>query len=161
MPATPILEALFIAPAAGEPMRRVAEVRAAAGGLEGDRYALGTGYYSRKYDCEVTLIEGEVLDQIEAENGPAVRDGQHRRNLVTRHLRLRELQGCQLKIGEVLLEYHRPRPPCDYLQRVTEPGMTKALGKGAGIGMRVVTGGMLREGMEIAVVKGEARRVLP
>ena len=163
MPQPPLLEALFIAPAAGQPMRRVTEVRAVAGqGLEGDRYALGTGYYSARYDCEVTLIEGEVLDAIEAEQGPAVQDGQHRRNLVTRGLRLRDLEGCQLRIGEVLLAWHRPRPPCDYVQRLTEPGMTKALGKGAGIGMRVVVGGLLREGMEIVVVAGvTGKRVLP
>ncbi|HYF34449.1 MAG TPA: MOSC domain-containing protein [Prosthecobacter sp.] len=163
MSATPILEALFITPAASQPMRRVGEVRAIAGqGLEGDRYALGIGYYSGRYDCQVTLIEAEVLDQIEAENGPAMRNGQHRRNLVTRGLRLRDLEGCRLRIGEVLLEWERPRPPCDYVQRLTEPGMTKALGKGAGIGMRVVAGGVLREGMGIEVVRWEAaRRVLP
>lgn len=159
------LEALFVASTAGEAMRRVAEVSALAGqGLEGDRYALGTGYYSDRYDCDVTLIEGEVLDAIEAEHGPEVRQGQHRRNLVTRGLRLRELEGCRLRLGEVLLEYHRPRPPCDYLQRLTQPGMTRALGKGAGIGMRVLTGGRLWEGMEIEVVEvagGKPRRVLP
>jgi len=155
----PVIEAIFIAPAKGCPMQRVASVQAIAGkGLEGDRYALGTGYYSGRYDCEVTLIEGEVLDLIEAENGPLSCEGQHRRNLVTRGLSLRNMEGCRLRIGEVLLEYHRPRPPCDYLQRLTQPGMTKALGPGAGIGMSILNGGVLREGQEIEVVAGAIQK---
>lgn len=162
----PCIEALFIAPAAGQAMRRMPEVLAMAGrGLQGDRYALGTGYYSRRYDCEVTLIEAEVLEAIAASaEGVAVGEGQHRRNIVTRGLRLRELEGCRLKIGEVVLQFHRPRPPCDYLQRITQPGMTKALGRGAGIGMRVLTGGLLREGAVVEVLPGSLvapRRRLP
>ncbi len=164
MAAVAIVEALFITPSKGLPMCRVSEVQTIAGqGLAGDRYALGTGYYSRRYDCEVTLIEGEVLDLVEAEDGLAVREGQHRRNIVTRGLRLRSLEGCRLRIGDVLLEYHRPRPPCDYLQRITQPGMTKALGRGAGIGMRVISGGLLFEGAEIEIVEATIikRRLLP
>lgn len=145
-------------------MRRLTEVAAMAGqGLQGDRYAEGRGYYSGRYDCEVTLIDAEVLDRVSAEDGLLIHEGQHRRNVVARGLPLRSLEGCCLRIGEVLLAYHRPRPPCDYLQRITQPGMTKALGRGAGIGMRIVEGGMLREGMAIQVVAGAdgPKRVLP
>jgi MOSC domain-containing protein YiiM len=159
-----VLEAIFLAPSAGATMRRVVEARVLAGaGLEGDRYALGTGYYSNRYDCEVTLIEAEALEEIEHAGGPRVADGQHRRNLVTRGVRLRELEGRRMRIGEVVLEYHRPRPPCDYLERQTEPGMTRALGRGAGIGMRVIKGGTLCQGMEIFILPraGPAPRRLP
>lgn len=155
--------ALFIAPAKGQAMQRVERVLAIAGkGLEGDRYAAGTGYYSGRYDCEVTLIEGEVLDRIEHEDELDLHQGQHRRNIVTRGLSLRTLENCRLRLGEVLLEFHRLRPPCDYLQRLTQPGMTRALGRGAGIGMRVLSGGWLQEGMEIEVTQMLAKkRVLP
>lgn len=153
------LEALFISPARGLPMQRVSSALAVAGrGLDGDRYALGTGYYSGRYDCEVTLIDGEVLDRISQEDGISIRRGEHRRNLVTRGLALRSLVGQRLRIGDVLLEYHRPRPPCDYLQRLTVPGMTKSLGRGAGIGMSVLEGGQLCEGMEIEVMPMPANR---
>ncbi|MBB5036983.1 MOSC domain-containing protein [Prosthecobacter dejongeii] len=149
----PFLEALFISPARGLPMQRVSSILAVAGrGLEGDRYALGTGYYSGRYDCEVSLIEGEVLDRISQEDGVLMSGGEHRRNLVTRGLALRSLEGQRLRLGDVLLEYHRPRPPCDYLQRLTVPGMTKSLGRGAGIGMRVLEGGLLEVGMEIQII---------
>ncbi len=41
------VEAIFIAPSAGEPMQVLLEVEAIAGlGLAGDRYLEGTGYYS-------------------------------------------------------------------------------------------------------------------
>ncbi len=154
----PFLEALFISPARGLPMQRVSSILAMAGhGLTGDRYALGTGYYSGRYDCEISLIESEILDLVSMEDGIHVRNGEHRRNLVTRGLALKSLEGQRLRLGEVLLEYHRPRPPCDYLQRVTVPGMTKALGRGAGIGMRILEGGLLHEGMEIEVIPMPAK----
>lgn len=160
----PFLEAIFIATRAGEPMRRVPEVEAVAGlGLRGDRYATGEGYYSPRDVCEVTLIEGEVLEAIEIGHGIRVRQGEHRRNLVTRGLALRELKGRRVRIGDVLLEYDRPRPPCDYVQRLTEAGMTRALGQGPGIGMRVLESGILRQGATIHVLEGDSlpRRWLP
>ena len=53
--------AIHIAPQAAAPMVSVAEVRAVAGrGLDGDRYFLGTGFYSSRPSHggrEVTLIE--------------------------------------------------------------------------------------------------------
>src|SRR5262245_19363277 len=58
--------ALFISPAAGERMQPRATVRALAGlGLEGDRYALGRGSYSRAPDQlarHVSLIGREAME---------------------------------------------------------------------------------------------------
>ena len=41
-----IVEAIFIAPKGGADMRPLSEVVAVPGGLEGDRYSLGRGYWS-------------------------------------------------------------------------------------------------------------------
>lgn len=159
------VEAIFITSAAGAPMLRVRQVRAMVGrGLDGDRYALGTGYYSARDGCEVTLIEGEALDRMASHHGVQVREGQHRRNLVTRGVALRQLHGKRLHMGDVVLEYERPRPPCDYVQRLTEPNMTRALAEGAGIAMRVCVPGLLWEGMQISIVPvsgARAARRLP
>jgi MOSC domain-containing protein YiiM len=160
------IEALYIAASAGEPMRRVKEVEAIEGrGLAGDRYAVETGYYCPHDVCEVTLIEGEALDVINAKYGIAVLHGEHRRNIVTRGLPFREIQvpGQQVRIGEVVLEYNGPRPPCGYVERITEKGMTRALGEGAGICARVLSSGTLREGAEIVAIEGTGRprRQLP
>jgi MOSC domain-containing protein YiiM len=107
---TPRIEAIFVATKAGESMMRVTEIEAIAGvGLRDDRYATGEGYYAPSDVCEVTLIEGEVLDTIRTTHGVHVHNGKHRRNIVTRGLALRELEGGRLRIGDVLLEYDRPR----------------------------------------------------
>ena len=133
-------------------MKRVEEVRAASGGLEGDRYREGTGYWTVYGDvCEVTLIEGEDLDEIENE-GLGVKNGEHRRNIITRGVDLERLRGSRFRIGEAVLEYDRPRPPCKHIQDMTEPGMTRALKRRGGICARVVEGGLIRPRDEISVL---------
>ena len=141
-----IVEDIFVADQGGAAMQRVVEVEAVAGqGLQGDRYMHGTGFYSRTDECEVTLIEIEALELIQAETDVRVVDGEHRRNIVTRNLRLHELVGRRFTIGETVLKYDRPRPPCGYIQTITQHGMTKALADGrGGICARVIKTGMIR-----------------
>ena len=131
----------------------VEEIRAVEnGGLEGDRYKEGTGYWTSYGDvCEVTLIEGEDLDEIENE-GLGVKNGEHRRNIITRGVDLERLRGSRFRIGEAVLEYDRPRPPCKHIQDMTEPGMTRALKRRGGICARVVEGGLIRLRDEISVL---------
>jgi MOSC domain-containing protein YiiM len=43
-----------------------------------------------------------------------------------------------------VLEYDRPRPPCGYVESLTQPGMTRALGRRGGICARVVKSGLIR-----------------
>ena len=96
------LEAIFVTPQAGARMQRVREVQALAGrGLAGDRYLLGTGYYSaHDASCEVTLIEAEALERMEAGFGVHVSQGEHRRNLVTRGLAHAGLRGRRFAWGK-------------------------------------------------------------
>lgn len=139
-------------------MQRVLEIDAVAGcGLAGDRYALGTGYYSPRNVCQVTLIAAEALERMEL-RGMRVGDGEHRRNLVCRGIQLEELRGRRFSVGTAVLEYDRTRPPCGYLERLTQPGMTRAMGEGAGICASVVEGGMIREGDAIVLLPGRASR---
>ena len=156
---SPRIEAIYIAPTAGVPMQRVTEIEAVTGeGLRGDRYLQKVGYYSRGDVCEVTLIEAEALERMATNFGVHVQQGEHRRNIVTRGIVHNDLRGRRFAIGEVVLEYDRPRPPCGYLQRITEPGMTKAMGEGAGIGANVLEGGIIREGDILRLLPGEATR---
>ncbi|WP_273845982.1 MOSC domain-containing protein [Rubrobacter calidifluminis] len=143
------VEAVYVAPRGSAPMRRLAEVRAMAGrGLAGDRYCEGNGYWSRFPGgvCEVTLIEAEALEEIEREFEISVMGGEHRRNIVTRGIRLLDLRRRRFRVGEVLLEYDRTRPPCRHVQELTEPGMTRALRSRGGIGARILEGGVIRQG---------------
>ncbi len=149
-----VVEEIYIAPKGSVAMERVEEARAVRrGGLEGDRYKEGTGYWTPYGDvCEVTLIEAEDLDEIEREAGLRVKNGEHRRNIITRGVDLESLRGSRFRIGDAVLEYDRPRPPCKHIQDLTEPGMTRALRRRGGICARVVEGGRIRPRDEIVVL---------
>jgi MOSC domain-containing protein YiiM len=67
-------------------------------------------------------VAAEDLDAIEKETGIRVRDGEHRRNVVTRGISLKTLRrGERFRIGEVVFEYRGPRSVCRYIERLTEP----------------------------------------
>ncbi len=141
-----VVEGIYVTPEGSRTMERVEEVTTVEGcGIEGDRYCEGTGFWTRYGDvCQVTLIEGEDLDFIENELGISVKDGQHRRNVVTRGIRLLDLRRKRFRVGEVLLEFDRSRPPCRHVQDLSEPGMTRALKGRGGICARVVEAGRIR-----------------
>lgn len=145
---------IYFATSAGEPMRRVAEARAIPGaGLEGDRYASGSGHWRRTDACEVTLVDAADLQRAERRSGIPFGAGEHRRNLVVRGIPLDAYRDRRVRIGEVLLAFHRLRPPCGYLDRLLARGAGKALGRGAGICLRVIEGGLLRVGDTVQVVE--------
>ena len=139
------VEAIFIAGKGGDPMQRVEEAEAVKdGGLRGDRYMERTGYWTDVDECQVTLIEGEILDRI---GDVKVQSGEHRRNIVTRGVTLMKLVGKRFRVGEAELIFDRPRPPCGYIQTITEMGMTRALGGfSGGICARVLLDGVIRPG---------------
>ena len=141
-----VVEGIYVTGKGSAAMERVEEVRTIEGcGIEGDRYCEGTGYWTPYGDvCEVTLISAEDLDHIENELGIRVRNGEHRRNIVTRGIKLEDLRRKRFRIGETVLEYDRPRPPCRHVQTLTEPGMTRALKGRGGICARVVEAGTIR-----------------
>ena len=145
---------IYITDRGSAPMQRVDEVEAVAGaGLRGDRYAQKTGYWTGVDECQVTLISLEAIEEIAREAAIRVTNGEHRRNIITKGVDLFELAGQRFRVGEALLEFDRPRPPCRYIQSLTEPGMTKALGRGrGGICARVVDSGRIRPGDAILVV---------
>lgn len=141
-----IVEEIYIAAGGGAKMERVSQVEAMArSGLSGDRYCGRRGTYSGMDECQVTLIEAEDLEEIAQAMGIHVRNGEHRRNLITRGIKLEDLSGKRFQIGHAVLEYDRPRPPCNYIQSITEPGMTRALVGRGGICARVIQSGVIRE----------------
>jgi MOSC domain-containing protein YiiM len=149
-----VVEEIYIAPKGSAAMERVEEVWTVEGcGIEGDRYCKGTGFWTRYGDvCEVTLIESEDLDYIRNELGISVKNGEHRRNFVTRGIRLGDLRRKRFRVGEAVLEDDRPRPPCKHVQDLSEPGMTRALKGRGGICARVVEEGVIRALDAIAVL---------
>lgn len=142
-----VVEKVFVTGEGSAAMESVEEVETVEGcGIKGDRYCEGTGFWVRYGDvCQVTLIQGEHLDEIE-EQGLAIKNGQHRRNIVTRGVDLLGLRRKRFRVGETLLEFDRSRPPCKHVQDLSERGMTRALKNRGGICARVIEAGSIRPG---------------
>lgn len=149
-----VVEGIYVAQEGGAPLERVEEVEAVMGhGLEGDRYRSGAGHWSRfGRDCQVTFVEAEVLEHIEAETGLRVRNGEHRRNVVTRGVRLGDFRRTQFRVGEALFGHGKPCSVCRHVEEVSEPGMTRALKGRGGMCARVLEGGKVRAGDAVVLV---------
>jgi MOSC domain-containing protein YiiM len=144
---------IFVAPHAGAAMERRREARCLAGlGLEGDRYASGEGHWFQTDACEVTLVTEEDLRRATSRGVIDFANGEHRRNLVVSGIPLAAVRRRQVRIGDVLFEFHRLRPPCGYLDRLLKPGAGRALGQGAGIGLRVLQDGVIRVGDRVELL---------
>jgi MOSC domain-containing protein YiiM len=141
-----VVEGIYVTARGSAAMESVEEIRTVEGcGIEGDRYCQGTGFWTRYGDvCQVTLIEGEDLDYIQDELDIGVKNGEHRRNIITRGIRLGDLRRKRFRIGDAVLEYDRPRPPCRHVQDLSERGMTRALKGRGGICAKVVRAGNIR-----------------
>ncbi|SFD93831.1 MOSC domain-containing protein [Thiohalospira halophila DSM 15071] len=143
------LEAIFLAPEAGAPVVAVAKATVGEAGLVGDRYAAQKGFWRGPDACPITLIRAEDLDLIQRRHHLAVTAGEHRRNLVVRGLPSRQLTDGVLVLGDVRLRLTVPRPPCLYLERLTQRGMGRALRKSGGVCARIIQPGSLHAGMAI------------
>lgn len=150
------VEGIFTTTAAGQPMQMHQQIRALAdAGLEGDRYTLGTGFYSDgQTGRQLTLIEAEDLEQLERDHGVVLSPLECRRNLVTWGIALPALIGQRFRVGEVLCEGIRMCPPCNHLEELTRPGPLRGLARSGGIRAHILTAGVLHLGDEIVVVGG-------
>ena len=155
---SPRLTAIYISVSAGQPMQSVNSVSAIAGkGLDGDRYARQKGFYQSVDSCEVTMITQNELDYAEKRASTAIKQqlamGGHRRNFVIAGSDVKQLAGKSFTIGEAVFRFHKPRPHCAYIDRVSAKGMCKALGKHSGACIEVVTSGKLSVGDEVRVIQ--------
>ena len=144
---------IFVAGDAGAPMLRLEQVACLPGqGLEGDRYAAGRGHWIKTDGCEVTLVSRADIERATRRGEQSFLNGEHRRNLVVEGIALDVYRRQAVMIGDVLFRFHRLRPPCGYLDRLLQPGAGKALGKGAGIGLHVISAGVIRVGDAVRVL---------
>jgi hypothetical protein len=146
---TGVVEAIAVATAAQAPMQAVAAATAIAGaGLEGDRYARGAGTFSpgRSDGRDLTIVAAEAL----ADAG--VEPLESRRNVVVRGVDVDALRGVRFRIGDVELVGRRRCEPCAHLERLTRPGVLRALVHRGGLRADIVAGGKLRVGDEVAAL---------
>lgn len=141
----PNVDAIFIAPVGGEPMVSVDCVDAIAGrGLAGDRYCLGTGFYSEKegWGANVTLIQSEAIAAVNAGHATGFTGEMLRRNIVTSSIKLDTLIGRDFRLGSVVLRGTKPFPPCAHLAYLLgRREVLKYFAYCGGIGASVVTDG--------------------
>jgi MOSC domain-containing protein YiiM len=127
----------------------VERVSAVAGrGLEGDRYFAGVGTFSANPGDgrELTLIEAEALEALQAEHGIALDAGQTGRNIVTRGVALNELVGRHFEVGPVACVGRRLCDPCRTLERRTVQGVLRGLAGRGGLRADIVVGGEIAVG---------------
>ena len=146
---------LHIAPAAAAPLTEVGEVRAVAGrGLEGDRYFLGTGKYTKVPGSgrNVTLIESEALEAAKRDYALEFTPGETRRNLVTRGIALNHLVGKEFTVGTARLRGTRLCEPCNYWQELCgKPRARESLVHRGGLRCEIVADGVIKAGDAIVV----------
>ena len=148
------LVSIYISPSSGQPMQPVTEVRAVPGqGLEGDRYFYQKGTFSDKSgkDRQVTLIEIEVIEALQNEQGISLTPGDARRNLVTRGVSLNDLVGKEFRVGEVTLKGIRLCEPCDHLAKLTTAEVLPALVHRGGLRAEILSEGIIRVGDVVEV----------
>lgn len=150
----PRLVAIYLSPSATVLPSSVTEAEARAHvGLVGDRYFNRNGTFSNATPVgpgrELTLIESEVLQAVEAEHGIRLSAAEARRNLVTVGVRLNDLVGAKFRIGNVVLEGIRLCEPCAHLNVVTGMPLLKPLANRGGLRAAILSDGMLRVGDEI------------
>jgi hypothetical protein len=146
---------IHIAPAASLAMEEIEEAKFVTGrGIEGDRYFLGTGTYSRKPDAfrEVTLFEMGVLEAL-ARNDPPLQFGpinlgpaDHRRNLTVVGVPLNHLVGSRFRVGGSVLVGGRLNFPCRYLEKLLCQPVYLPLYNRSGLNCRIEQGGTVRRG---------------
>jgi len=148
------VRAIYVAPAAEAAVVGVDHARIVAGrGLEGDRYFLGVGSFSRwpGEGRALTLIEEEAVEAIRREFGFDLGDGRSRRNIVTAGVVLADFIGKRFRIGEVLVRGAREAAPCRHLERLTFPGVFEAMKGRGGLRVDVIEGGVVRVGDSLRV----------
>ena len=147
--------ALFISPGAGERMQPRATVRALTGlGLEGDRYALGRGSFSRAPDQiarQVSLIGREAMEAANEElsrRGLApFAPGETRRNIVVEGVDVYSLLTREFRIGTVRLRGSDPTRPCHVPSAAAgKTGFREAYHNRGGIRAEVLSDGVISIG---------------
>ena len=150
------VERIFIASDAGEPMVELSEANVIAGqGLAGDRYVSKTGTYSwgEGNGRQLTIMEAEVIHEINDGIGIPFLAEECRRNIVSRGLVLNPLVGMRIRIGrDALIDVTRLCHPCNYLQSLLGRPVLKPLTNKGGIRCDVFAGGVIRTGDAIEVV---------
>ena len=145
---------IFIRRDPGEPVSELDQVLAVPGkGLQGDYYFAGIAPKGVEPSRELTLIEKETLDALEADHNITLNPGDTRRNLITENVPLNHLIGKEFQVGEVTLKGIRLCEPCAHLADLTQDQVLPALVHRGGLRAQILTEGVIRVGDPIAYLE--------
>ena len=146
-----MISGIYVATVAGGPMSGHSSVSIKAGkGIEGDRYFSKTGKNRSTYrgqpDFEITLIESEVIEAFNRETGNKFHQSDFRRNLITKGVRLNDLEGKDFTVNGIKMFGVRLCEPCASLQRrLATSILPELVGKG-GLRAQIKSNGVVKLG---------------
>ena len=121
---------------------------------QGARNYAGEGTYSGTPGTgrNLTLIEAEALDALEASTGVRLAPLDTRRNLITRGIGLNDLVGRRFRVGGVECLGQRLCDPCSHLEGRTAPGVLAGLEGRGGLRADILTDGEISVGDEVVAL---------
>ena len=131
-------------------IEQVNNVEVIAGkGIKGDRY-----YHDyNEAKKQITLIESENIDYYNKKFSTNFSYLDFRRNLITKNIKLNDLVGKKLSIGQIDVEVHDLCRPCKYLQEILgKDNIIKEFLRRGGLRCEILVSGNIKVGDEIRVL---------
>ena len=133
----------------GKEMQDVGNVELIANkGIVNDRYFND----SNGKDIQITLIESENIDYFNEKSKTNISYIAFRRNIITKGIKLNELVGKEILIGEVRIKGHRLCNPCKYLQDKLQQKNLVNLYKRGGLRCEILSNGKISVNDKIKIV---------
>ena len=124
--------------------------------LDAGKGIVGDRYYGEDVDAQVTLIDADTVDAVNAKTGWKITPQETRRNIVTRGVDLNQWETGRFRVGDAILEGVELCEPCSNLGAILEnddrtaADVVKALTHLAGLRARVVNGADINSGDPVA-----------
>jgi MOSC domain-containing protein YiiM len=119
-------------------------------GIVGDRY------FDFDEDGQVTLVDADTLDAVNAETGWAITPAQTRRNIVTRGIDLNQWETSRFQVGDAILQGVELCEPCGALGALLQnesrnsADVVKALLNKGGLRARIIKGATVQIGDRVS-----------
>ena len=144
---------ICIAKKSGEIMQNANNIEVVADkGIVNDRYFND----NNDKDIQITLIESENIDRFNEKSKTNIPYIDFRRNIITKGIKLNELVGKELLIGEVRIKGQRLCDPCKYLQdKLKEKNSFNTLAnlyKRGGLRCEILTSGKININNKILIL---------
>ena len=118
-------------------------------GILGDRHF----NEHKDYKGQITLIEKENIDYYNSISKSDIPYINFRRNIITSGIKLNDLVGKELFVGNVKIKVHRLCDPCKYLQdKLNDNNLVKKLVNKGGLRCQVITDGIISVNDEINII---------